>query len=127
MIIFFFFQAEDGIRDLTVTGVQTCALPIWSVCARQGTNTPIPLRRSPPDSFKRLLGSTFPLLFTTRHGAARRPKVPTQTATTISHTAKTPNKNKASEPGARSPVTVTSETTPRLPKDSGLLGARHHW
>src|SRR2546427_3249619 len=28
-IYFFFFQAEDGIRDLTVTGVQTCALPIW--------------------------------------------------------------------------------------------------
>src|SRR2546430_8624958 len=28
---FFFFQAEDGIRDLTVTGVQTCALPIWRV------------------------------------------------------------------------------------------------
>src|SRR5256886_5573360 len=27
---FFFFQAEDGIRDLTVTGVQTCALPIFS-------------------------------------------------------------------------------------------------
>src|SRR5688572_32935494 len=27
--IFFFFQAEDGIRDLTVTGVQTCALPIY--------------------------------------------------------------------------------------------------
>src|SRR5206468_8320170 len=27
---FFFFQAEDGIRDLIVTGVQTCALPIWS-------------------------------------------------------------------------------------------------
>src|SRR2546430_9995233 len=26
--IIFFFQAEDGIRDLTVTGVQTCALPI---------------------------------------------------------------------------------------------------
>src|SRR2546430_8624440 len=27
-VLFFFFQAEDGIRDLTVTGVQTCALPI---------------------------------------------------------------------------------------------------
>src|SRR5256886_8223264 len=27
-LIHFFFQAEDGIRDLTVTGVQTCALPI---------------------------------------------------------------------------------------------------
>src|SRR2546426_1379384 len=29
--IFFFFQAEDGIRDYKVTGVQTCALPIWDV------------------------------------------------------------------------------------------------
>src|SRR2546421_8362478 len=28
MYFFFFFQAEDGIRDLIVTGVQTCALPI---------------------------------------------------------------------------------------------------
>src|SRR2546430_11853346 len=28
-LYFFFFQAEDGIRDLTVTGVQTCALPIY--------------------------------------------------------------------------------------------------
>src|SRR5205807_5621308 len=28
--IFFFFQAEDGIRDYKVTGVQTCALPIFS-------------------------------------------------------------------------------------------------
>src|SRR5699024_11577884 len=28
-IIFFFFQAEDGIRDRNVTGVQTCALPIY--------------------------------------------------------------------------------------------------
>src|SRR2546430_2343946 len=28
VIVLFFFQAEDGIRDLTVTGVQTCALPI---------------------------------------------------------------------------------------------------
>src|SRR2546430_11298687 len=27
----FFFQAEDGIRDLTVTGVQTCALPICAI------------------------------------------------------------------------------------------------
>src|SRR4051795_13143294 len=32
----FFFQAEDGIRDESVTGVQTCALPIWSFpsCSR---------------------------------------------------------------------------------------------
>src|SRR5712675_2664570 len=35
--IFFFFQAEDGIRDVAVTGVQTCALPIW----RRGVNLPV--------------------------------------------------------------------------------------
>ena len=28
VVVFFFFQAEDGIRDRLVTGVQTCALPI---------------------------------------------------------------------------------------------------
>ena len=28
-MVFFFFQAEDGIRDTEVTGVQTCALPIF--------------------------------------------------------------------------------------------------
>src|SRR5690606_39549620 len=30
VVFFFFFQAEDGIRDFHVTGVQTCALPIYS-------------------------------------------------------------------------------------------------
>src|SRR3712207_8478344 len=29
--MFFFFQAEDGIRDIGVTGVQTCALPIYAI------------------------------------------------------------------------------------------------
>src|SRR5256886_11515428 len=41
----FFFQAEDGIRDLTVTGVQTCALPIS--CTSQAARGP---RRSPRSS-----------------------------------------------------------------------------
>src|SRR2546430_4498709 len=36
VVMFFFFQAEDGIRDLTVTGVQTCALPI----SHRRRNTP---------------------------------------------------------------------------------------
>src|SRR6266516_5821986 len=39
LFCFFFFQAEDGIRDRTVTGVQTCALPITrsegSSCSRR--------------------------------------------------------------------------------------------
>src|SRR2546430_11560571 len=54
----FFFQAEDGIRDLTVTGVQTCALPIaWFAttypdltgrtvayfCAEFGLHTSVPI------------------------------------------------------------------------------------
>src|SRR2546426_12374071 len=34
---FFFFQAEDGIRDYKVTGVQTCALPI-SLCVQQAAD-----------------------------------------------------------------------------------------
>src|SRR2546429_9156753 len=33
-IMFFFFQAEDGIRDVAVTGVQTCALPISDAVRR---------------------------------------------------------------------------------------------
>src|SRR5690606_40321643 len=37
VFFFFFFQAEDGIRDFHVTGVQTCALPIWR------TVNPVPL------------------------------------------------------------------------------------
>ena len=36
-VFFFFFQAEDGIRDDLVTGVQTCALPI-SAATRNGQN-----------------------------------------------------------------------------------------
>src|SRR3989449_7417922 len=38
---FFFFQAEDGIRDVAVTGVQTCALPI---CSRHALHTLRPRR-----------------------------------------------------------------------------------
>src|SRR5437764_3926572 len=56
---FFFFQAEDGIRDTSVTGVQTCALPICtsdtnhSEHAKMDTRrvkpgTPPPQRQQPP-------------------------------------------------------------------------------
>src|SRR5260221_7150069 len=41
-MIFFFFQAEDGIRDHCVTGVQTCALPI---CKEQKTFTSLSLKK----------------------------------------------------------------------------------
>src|SRR6266511_6039764 len=50
-IIFFFFQAEDGIRDFHVTGVQTCALPISGVpasAAATGRWPPLVPRRTGP-------------------------------------------------------------------------------
>src|SRR5205085_8714574 len=40
LFVFFFFQAEDGIRDLTVTGVQTCALPIFRQLPRHAHRPP---------------------------------------------------------------------------------------
>src|SRR5207253_3979496 len=53
-IVYFFFQAEDGIRDGHVTGVQTCALPI---CSGPRARNPIGRRRSfqdyPPCAYRR--------------------------------------------------------------------------
>src|SRR2546430_3154484 len=47
----FFFQAEDGIRGLTVTGVQTCALPIYSSSAlRRKAHSQQPQARLSPAS-----------------------------------------------------------------------------
>src|SRR2546430_16989074 len=54
VVFFFFFQAEDGIRDLTVTGVQTCALPIsyrgeslYLILGNRGVCMSKPLRPRP--------------------------------------------------------------------------------
>src|SRR3712207_9456291 len=55
-MIFFFFQAEDGIRDIGVTGVQTCALPIFSGSmetmrvSRCSPSSTIPSASAPPES-----------------------------------------------------------------------------
>src|SRR3989449_6672327 len=50
-IVFFFFQAEDGIRDVAVTGVQTCALPISRAGGRRRAS---PFRgRAPYPAFPR--------------------------------------------------------------------------
>src|SRR5205823_7379731 len=59
---FFFFQAEDGIRDKLVTGVQTCALPIWLIHVR-----PVLSNQSP--RVQSCMGMTVraaPILFSTR-------------------------------------------------------------
>src|SRR2546426_7016463 len=62
---FFFFQAEDGIRDYKVTGVQTCALPISSSSSVSGmppqfTETNGRFRRSPLKCSARAT-SSFPV------------------------------------------------------------------
>src|SRR2546430_13724317 len=58
-VSFFFFQAEDGIRDLTVTGVQTCALPIFFYTAgssrrRKTVTEPRPVARPSGSGFPSL-------------------------------------------------------------------------
>src|SRR5437588_5895327 len=60
LLVFFFFQAEDGIRDHCVTGVQTCALPIST-----GPN-PLPAHsdgaHAPPDGTRRPVEADLPPL-----------------------------------------------------------------
>src|SRR5262249_56081883 len=62
--ILFFFQAEDGIRDWSVTGVQTCALPIWlpprsmfcarsSICCSSCASSRSAASRSPDSTAER--------------------------------------------------------------------------
>src|SRR5437868_11373306 len=46
LFVFFFFQAEDGIRDRNVTGVQTCALPISFSGGEEFTNNLKVLKRA---------------------------------------------------------------------------------
>src|SRR3990167_2440019 len=60
----FFFKGEDGIRDLTVTGVQTCALPIFPV----GT-APSRRRMKPRPSFPARLDATLAKTRPNPHGA----------------------------------------------------------
>ena len=60
---FFFFQAEDGIRDTSVTGVQTCALPIFMVIKRSLVIIMIPSGSGALVSDSHLTASTVQLQF----------------------------------------------------------------
>src|SRR5690606_40206085 len=60
LLYFFFFQAEDGIRDFHVTGVQTCALPISAVEAarkafEEWRDVPVTRRQNVMFEFRRIV------------------------------------------------------------------------
>src|SRR5206468_8813617 len=67
---FFFFQAEDGIRDLIVTGVQTCALPILAGAGAGGIL--MALANPPLDLGPLAFFAAIPLLWALRGVRARR-------------------------------------------------------
>src|SRR5206468_5781102 len=67
----FFFQAEDGIRDLIVTGVQTCALPICSVRGALSNERPYRDRRYAPKKKQHVKALIFPSFFCAFQAALR--------------------------------------------------------
>src|SRR5262249_57458791 len=64
-----FFQAEDGIRDWSVTGVQTCALPISLPALRGLRRRRVPLPPAIVQTFLTLLAAEPDTLVARRHGA----------------------------------------------------------
>src|SRR2546430_1971125 len=88
----FFFQAEDGIRDLTVTGVQTCALPISIVELRTRAHKRVDqlkaqgvkaeLYGADPDGALGGLNSFYLLVDEPEvYGLPRKPQLPTRSLT----------------------------------------------
>src|SRR5215217_2590258 len=70
VVFFFFFQAEDGIRDIGVTGVQTCALPISIVPARSSAIS----RGRAPRSSRETSGASSTIAARLRKPASRSPE-----------------------------------------------------
>src|SRR5258707_7740647 len=68
-MFFFFFQAEDGIRDIGVTGVQTCALPIYEI-ERAAAHRSSALFRAPAAAARSISSTTLPSA-STRTGKTR--------------------------------------------------------
>src|SRR5690606_40506125 len=73
LLLFFFFQAEDGIRDFHVTGVQTCALPIFlNIAARPGLVACMYRRGFLPTTRRHVAKMSSRLLFPIGTGALNR-------------------------------------------------------
>src|SRR3712207_1934824 len=96
--VFFFFQAEDGIRDIGVTGVQTCALPISE---RRRERPPLP---SGPDVGT--APSTFPVQLRNSMTGVGKPTPATACSAPIARSASSPLVCRPCAPGrvARPPL-----------------------
>src|SRR5215467_15458922 len=111
----FFFQAEDGIRDYKVTGVQTCALPIW----KQNGGTPPGWSHGNKTGWGCTPGSSgcMPPGLAKKAGNETPSSHTPRMATPVSHTGPIAH----SGPGSHSPRTATpgSHTGPNPPTRPG--------
>src|SRR2546429_5552038 len=79
--MFFFFQAEDGIRDVAVTGVQTCALPIFPPANSAARNCqPRSTSRIRPSSNTRLVEANSKAMALVKVAPLLNKALPTDTA-----------------------------------------------
>src|SRR5688572_15711472 len=104
----FFFQAEDGIRDLTVTGVQTCALPISRSWSRTGAARKTSRPRSAPTGSSTRTSRTW-----SPPAATTTPASPPSTPP-----ASRANTSPATSPGNSSRASRASAPTARAPSAS---------
>src|SRR6266478_1582375 len=121
--LFFFFQAEDGIRDLTVTGVQTCALPIYVDLATMGGFFQIPATTSLDITPLIEITSVTPSLIVATRETATTPKMVTvhisnrskaSISTSIDTTVAVDNPQPKRAKGKATPVTIGPEETREL-------------
>src|SRR5207244_5752596 len=107
----FFFQAEDGIRDDLVTGVQTCALPIFR---NVGRRTLVLVAHDPPRST--LYSGPKNTSEYSRYGNETKPGYPSKSVAVHSHTSPTICRSEERRVGkecssTRSPVTTSKQSS----------------
>src|SRR3989442_10517593 len=73
LLMFFFFQAEDGIRDADVTGVQTCALPISIKSQRSGASSRMKRAKSAKGPFSSAIRDSSSANFSVSSGTVIEP------------------------------------------------------
>src|SRR5690606_11980727 len=130
VVVFYFFQAEGGIRYFHVTGVQTCALPIYFVrITRSPGSMPSRSATAPQTSVCSLLDSqvpcTAPSVCSCRKGVAprsgRKPERATRRGTGRSRTYVPEPERPSTSPSAISTLRASSATVSETPYSSRIL------